>query len=318
MGGRRRSFRTFGSERPDQSNHMRVPDQVRHCVVFLGIEGEGKEAPVRRIGTGFLISFDLGETGRITPYLVTAMHVLEGARAYGDEVLVSFNMPSGQIAWAPTRISAWEIADQTAEACDIAVTPVQPPEGSHWMAWPVDGRVTPSLVGEFGIGPGDEVFIIGLFATPTGESRNVPIVRIGNIAAMPEELVRTKIGRISAYLIEARSMGGLSGSPVFVQLGPRRADPRDGRIRSASGFALLGVLHGHWRIDTPAIPSEREIAAARDYSIANERFNMGIAIVTPFDKVVEHLSLPHHVADRDLQEKLYRKGGGSALKGDGA
>jgi hypothetical protein len=62
-----------------------------------------------------------------------------------------------------------------------------------------------------------------------GRQRNIPIVRIGNVASMPHEPVATKNrGAIEAYLVEARSVGGLSGSPVLVQLGivrPKTDDP---------------------------------------------------------------------------------------------
>ena len=38
-----------------------------------------------------------------------------------------------------------------------------------------------------GIGLGDEVIISGLFVKHHGRQRNVPIIRVGNVAAMPEE-----------------------------------------------------------------------------------------------------------------------------------
>ncbi len=38
---------------------------------------------------------------------------------------------------------------------------------------------------------------------------------MGNIAMMPDEPVRTSIGMMESYLIEVRSIGGLSGAPRF-------------------------------------------------------------------------------------------------------
>src|SRR5436309_3387462 len=73
------------------------------------------------------------------------------------------------------------------------------------------------------IGPGDEVFMTGLFTRLEGRSRNIPIVRMGKVAMMPGEemLPDAKIsgwrGGIEAYLVEARSAGGMSGSPAFVR-----------------------------------------------------------------------------------------------------
>ena len=66
---------------------------------------------------------------------------------------------------------------------------------------------------------GDEVFVVGLFRHRHGTQRNIPIVRVGNLAALTEEKVATNdFGLVDAYLIEARSIGGLSGSPVFLNL----------------------------------------------------------------------------------------------------
>jgi hypothetical protein len=63
---------------------------------------------------------------------------------------------------------------------------------------------------------GYEVWIADLFLFATGSKRNQPIVRTDNIATLTNEPIPTEWGNIEAYLIEARSIGGISGSPVFV------------------------------------------------------------------------------------------------------
>jgi len=40
---------------------------------------------------------------------------------------------------------------------------------------------------EHAIGAGDEIFLTGLFANHLGQHKNLPIVRCGNIAAVPDE-----------------------------------------------------------------------------------------------------------------------------------
>jgi hypothetical protein len=69
----------------------------------------------------------------------------------------------------------------------------------------------------------------------------MPIVRHGNIAMLPEEQIQTEMGYADVHLIEARSIGGLSGSPVFVRTSEAEKD-------SHRGIQLLGVMHGHWEI----------------------------------------------------------------------
>jgi len=79
-------------------------------------------------------------------------------------------------------------------------------------------EIAPTVRHERDIGLGDETFAIGLFRSHYGQQRNMPVIRVGNIAAMPEEPIAAKYGKdfIEGYLVEMRSIAGLSGSPVFV------------------------------------------------------------------------------------------------------
>jgi hypothetical protein len=101
---------------------------------------------------------------------------------------------------------------------------------------------------------------------------------------MPDEPVRTRmLGAIDAYLVEARSVGGLSGSPVFLSLGIVRPQSQDrgAELRFHTGqrtWYLLGVMHGHWE-------AERE-DLAMDAGAGAEYVNMGIAVVTPIREVL--------------------------------
>ena len=156
------------------------------------------------------------------------------------------------------------------------------PQPDH-MAWPLDLIVTPEVIKQQEIGVGNEVFLVGLFSQHHGERRNIPIVRVGNIAAMPEEKVfTTKSGAIDAYLIEARSIGGISGSPVFVVSSPIRASGDTAMFRLPAVY-LPGLVHGHWDA------SSSELDEAIEDSTSRTQVNMGIAIVVPCDKIVETL-----------------------------
>jgi hypothetical protein len=126
----------------------------------------------------------------------------------------------------------------------------------------------------------------GLFAHLSGSERNLPIIRFGNIAMIPDEPVPTRIGMIEAYLIEARSIGGLSGSPAFVY---KRAQ---GRVK----LYLMGLMHGHWDI-----PPENKNDLAITDSFGS--VNMGIAIVVPAKKILEVINHPELVAIRQEKDK---------------
>jgi hypothetical protein len=139
------------------------------------------------------------------------------------------------------------------------------------------------------VGLGDEVFVTGLFRHHHGNRRNIPIIRVGNIACLTEEKVSTKsYGDIDAYLIEARSIGGLSGSPVFLNLGITRMI--QGEIKHAQSqpvFYLLGLIHGHYDVNIDSID---EIELDKTNYLSPDRVNTGIAIVVPFHKINEVIS----------------------------
>ncbi|MFA6561799.1 MAG: hypothetical protein WCV00_07800 [Verrucomicrobiia bacterium] len=129
------------------------------------------------------------------------------------------------------------------------------------------------------MGIGDEVCIVGLFSYHKGTSKNHPILRTGNIAMMPDEPIQTSEGPMEAYLIEARSIGGLSGSPVFVRIECQRADKT-----MQHTWAFLGLIHGHWVTPTENINDMTEQDAKGKMSL-----NTGIAIVTPGLKLLDIL-----------------------------
>jgi hypothetical protein len=92
---------------------------------------------------------------------------------------------------------------------------------------------------------------------------------------------------MDGYLIEARSIGGLSGSPVFVNLGSTRFV--DGKVKHATTGSihfLIGIIHGHYdsrMTDTDGLIKD---SLATEF----ESINTGIAIVTPATKLLEHIS----------------------------
>jgi hypothetical protein len=156
----------------------------------------------------------------------------------------------------------------------IAAEGFQPINLDHGV-FPIAGFATTDRVQSEEIGLGEETIIVGLFASHHGNARNIPIVRIGNIAAMPEEKVSTEIGKIDAYLVEARSIGGLSGSPVFVNMGIMRdrggvleVEKRVDGKKTVRAIYLLGLMHGH-------------------FDDKKNSVNMGIGIVVPATKILE-------------------------------
>jgi len=270
---------------------MLVPDEVRKCVAFIGADaGTGRHF----VGTCAFLS--VGAEDWHFTYAVTAAHVIEGIRhAPGSDgkVYLRMNQKAAGARWVVTTVEQW-LTHPTDTSVDVAVFPM-PFTFEDWdhMSFGMVGAITQETAKTQGIGPGDEVFLTGLFVNHSGSDRNIPIVRLGAIAAMPEEPVRTQRGPIDAYLIEARSIGGLSGSPVFVNLGLVRSIEGTVKLASKSApFYLLGLMHGHWRVETVT-----DLVVAD--GLREEIVNMGIGIVIPAYKINEVLDQPILKEPRD-------------------
>jgi hypothetical protein len=146
------------------------------------------------------------------------------------------------------------------------------------------------------LGCGQQIHIVGLFRLHFGQQRNVPIVHTGHIAALAD--TREKIAiqdrttgetiQAESYLVEAQTLEGLSGSPVFVQqhvAWPAKAT-RDGvvsdiTIAAFGAMKLLGVYQGAWDAHPGKI-----LAADRNIK-GNERIPLGMGMVVPIDRVIE-------------------------------
>lgn len=271
---------------------MRVPDEVRQCVVFVGLPinlPAGQEG-IRFQGTAFFV----GVSSESIPgwnyvYLVTAKHV--ATKLEGKRFLVRINTRDGKSTLVAGEGVRWWY-HPTDESVDVAVVPFVPSGPFEYKTIPTSMFLSDEVIRSKSIGTGDEVFITGLFAHLTGSARNLPIVRMGNIAMMPGEPVPTKERwDIEAYLIEARSIGGLSGSPAFV---------RETVDSGVGSFYFLGLMHGHW--DIP--PQSKNVRADKD---TYGRVNMGIAIVIPAKKILEVLNQPELIDGRRAGDEARKK-----------
>jgi len=251
-------------------------------VVFIGYEDKTNGEFVAT-GTGFFVGRDLID-GRIATYIVTAEHNIQKIRDQGAlDVLIRLNLRAGGAKNIPIAHGLWT---RNTRKADVAVIQLAIDEEMDHLCFPLKSFVSKESIVEENIGVGSEVSITGLFKPHNGWTKNVPIIRVGVIAAMDEEEVSTnEHGRISAYLIEARSIGGLSGSPVMVHSPPVRIKDGHTEIAKTTGFFLLGLVHAHFDVDESKV--DAAVGRGRD------QINMGIAIVVPWYDILETLNSPH-------------------------
>jgi hypothetical protein len=218
--------------------------------------------------------------------VITALHVIagiEGDHRPDKRIVLRVNTHGGGFDHYEIKSEQWVRPDHSDGIVDAAVCYFPPNNRDHFdYTFVGDDQVaTTDVLNAEDIGVGNDVYFAGLFINHYGKHRNEPIVRSGTIASMPLDPVSTKGGPMHAYLVESRSIGGLSGSPVFVDAGFTRHDAA-GKLQfraAGSGVSyLLGVMSGHW-------DASAEIKRIGDV-VSREVVNMGIAIVTPIDNVL--------------------------------
>jgi hypothetical protein len=251
------------------------PGEILKCIVCISYKMA--DGTFRFAGSAFLIdrpaSADLPQYG--LGYVVTAKHVIDGVRSTGlNEIFVCAKRKDGNVGLWQTNAEDW--VSHHDPTCDLSATrlriisqidhlSISPP---LWRDSVSSADMEPAVA--------DEVYIAGFFSPQVTASRIHPVLRIGNIAALRKEPVLTAIGSVDAYLVETRSFSGLSGSPVF-----RRASGfRSGTfILCDPDFYLLGVMHGHFDIESPNI--------GRESRAQQNNVNMGVGIVIPASKLAE-------------------------------
>jgi hypothetical protein len=295
-------------------------------VAFVCVEEQQRPGVLVRVprATAFLtvIKSDPSWTG----YVVTAAHVLEGI---GNQTFyLRFNTQAGFDDVEMSR-GEWFIHDRA----DVALARVQWSTYTLRSIYPeqfigadyglrVGEMLATSLVqlpGQFSgstiqIETGNDVSIIGLFAQHYGQSKSLPVARSGTIARMPSEPVEYRhpggtYSQAPAYLVEFRSWGGHSGSPVLVhrriihliqtQVNSLSGSAREFRSETvwlqdpdAEVFGFLGLVSGHFDIEQQAQTS------GDIFGSITTAINSGIAIITPAEAVRELLWRDDVVEDR--------------------
>lgn len=266
---------------------MRIADEIIKSVGFVSRDTD----PLRYAGTAFVVQIPYDDTSGCL-HLVTAKHV---ADLIGADFVIGFNGKDGKPLFVKNGGVPWYFHPTEPDSVDVAVMPFASARIREYDLSPIPIQIfaDEDRIREFDIGLGDEIFSVGLFTKYFGLTALVPIVRTGNIAMMPKEPVPLgRFGLTEAYLAEGRSIGGLSGSPVFCRNTVKMPGvAHDGQLKYVAGVGqihLLGLVHGHWDLPVDFPESER-----------SEAVNMGVSIVIPAKKILETLNGPDLVRARN-------------------
>ena len=224
----------------------RVPDSLLDMIVYVYPNLEAARRGDRTGATGFLIvtPFDDGtDAGHI--HVVTNRHVVMGCaepairlnKSWGGlEVLA---VPQGDWLYHPDGDDvAVAYLDIDPEALAVAVDYITP-----------DDFCTPAITNLRDIGAGDDVYFVGRFGglihAEERADRNLAVIRFGSIAHKPVRISQERTGiEQESWLVEARSLSGFSGSPVFVWATDPGGDNLSYLGTGRDSF-LLGIDWGH-------------------------------------------------------------------------
>lgn len=237
------------------------------------------------MGTAFFLTLK-ARTGQRAYYVVTAKHVIEGIAKHSKQVYLSLNNKNGKRDWLGIDFDKWKNHPKE-PAVDVAVARMDFEEHHDHLAFEVPNEGIHSSVLKK-VSVGEPVISVGLFVPRIGESKNIPVIRFGKIAAMPEEKINTDLGYVDAYLLDMPALSGVSGAPIFIK------QPGRGLFAGQYDyFYLLGINHGKYDQHADVIAKK-----TTDDVIGSVGVNTGISIAEPTKKIMEVLaSLSSQLSD---------------------
>jgi hypothetical protein len=258
-----------------------IMEVIASTVIFLFSAGNNPQP----IGTGFIVGYPMPDKeGKVIPLVVTAKHVIGDHRL----VLARFStQEGGSTAFVQYDMDAmkksndyWEYPGD--DGVDIVVFRSPHFEITKYTPFPVDMIATKKMFEDDAIRQTDRVIFPSLLVNFLGSAKNYPVIRDGSIALIPSEKVPMKykvgsreiITEQEVILVDATSIPGASGSPVFLWPGPRQK----GNSYQMGGTKpyLLGIMHGFY----PAVPREiLEVQTSDTKKMYSE--NSGVAIIFP-------------------------------------
>ncbi|MBK8159302.1 MAG: trypsin-like peptidase domain-containing protein [Rhodospirillaceae bacterium] len=189
----------------------KLPSEVLSSVFYLYGTREAAEKGESFGGTGFLVSYPTGlPDGSSFVYGVTNWHVAVQSGAS----VVRLNKIGGGVDGIELDPADWDFKPQWH---DLAVASIPLSQEVHQIkSLGLAMLLSDTDILKYGIGPGDDVFMVGRFVDHDGSESNVTAVRFGNISTMPQSIRQNTGSTEKSFIIDMHSRTGYSGSPLFV------------------------------------------------------------------------------------------------------
>jgi hypothetical protein len=243
------------------------------------------------IGTAFIVGYPVPDRPeKYFPLVVTAKHVVGDAA----EIVGRFSMEGDQIGIAKYDIAQLrkdgDVWEHPEDGVDLLVFRSPHFEKVKYRPLAITNIASKEIFTQEEIAPTDKVVFPCMLVHFMGTTQNYPIIRDGSVALIPDEPVpleydvgkRHITTRQQIIMIDATSIPGASGSPVFLWPGPRA---KGGVYSLGTKSWLLGIMHGFFQFPREAREVETQLSK---YTVFDE--NTRIAIIFPSWRLLEILS----------------------------
>ena len=282
---------------PDRGKTLpRINVEFLNSVIYLYASSSDANDGRSSGGSGFIVGVpSIAISGIAYAFAVTNRHVIDGGAS-----VIRLNTKDGKTRTQETDERDWLCHP---DGTDLAVLPLeidQAIDDIHFIS--TKHFAHKDIIEALDIGPGDEVFVVGRFINHEGRQKNLPSARFGHIAQMANEPIVYRGQQQESFIVEARSIGGYSGSPVFIYIEPkgmlagRRVDMSRPPPQNDGGFGpwMLGIDWCHlldWSpvCDASGQPLNAKLAGPWDQQV---KTNTGMMGVIPSWKLMEILELP--------------------------
>jgi hypothetical protein len=280
------------------------PEAIYNTVQIIGdlVEGQHPYTTFRSpIGTGFLVAVFSSVPNTAHVYVVTAAHVIKDQPIVDVQAIGVDGTP-----FPVRRMSGWSYHPN--RKVDVAVAPFGefPGISTQPSVLPFDQMTSPDRTPP---AIGNTVHYIGLLA-----GLNIPMARTGTVGAAYQEGLHFAGGwDYKGHLIDCRSFGGFSGSPVYYESFFPRLKPmdelpwprEDGEPPTGSIVfvqRLIGMFTAHF--DQAGMFEEED---GTTFEMSSRH---GVGIVLPIDYIREVIHGRELVENRKQRDDELRAGAG--------
>jgi hypothetical protein len=261
----------------------RVPDEYLRCVVYLYSSIPSADAGEKIGGTGFIAR--LTENGVDFDYVVTNKHVFRKGSS-----TVRFNTAEGIHEAVECDERNWF----EAQKADLAIYLFPADTDRRFEFRPIltFEFITKEIIAKYDMGIGDEVFFAGRFINAEGKDKNRPSLRFGTIAQTDTDIIDGE----ESYLVEARSIPGYSGAPVFfyVEGNASRGIHKHLTFAEPEGPWLLGI---DWSHINDYVDAKDSTGATLPFQVLSNSGMMGVVPVWQLDALLNRDDVKRRRAD---------------------